>query len=147
VGTAKSLSDYIPTSYNIAGKTGTSDDSRDSWFAGFSDDKLAVVWIGRDDNTPINLSGSKGALQVWGNMMSQLHIRPLRLSEPPDIKWVRVPLYKQKHDDPKIGEMISLPFIRDSAYIANDEVSNGQKKVQSEVESKNIIEKFFDWLF
>ena len=38
--------------------------ARDSWFAGFSDRLLAVVWLGRDDNSPINLTGSSGALRV-----------------------------------------------------------------------------------
>ncbi|MDH3644552.1 MAG: transglycosylase domain-containing protein, partial [Gammaproteobacteria bacterium] len=48
-----------------AGKTGTSDDYRDSWFAGYDDTLLTVVWVGYDDNTPTGLTGAAGALKVW----------------------------------------------------------------------------------
>jgi penicillin-binding protein 1B len=53
-----------------AGKTGTSGDFRDSWFAGFGGDTLAVVWIGRDDNAPTGLTGSSGALPIWADIMA-----------------------------------------------------------------------------
>ena len=59
---------------HLAGKTGTTDDRRDSWFAGYSPDRVAVVWVGRDDNKPTRLSGSKGALPVWARFM--LAVRP-----------------------------------------------------------------------
>ncbi len=55
--------------FAVAGKTGTSDDFRDSWFAGFSGDRLAVVWIGHDDFSPTGLSGSSGALPIWSRIM------------------------------------------------------------------------------
>ena len=46
----------------MGGKTGTTNDQRDSWFAGFSGEHLAVVWMGNDENQPIGLTGSSGAL-------------------------------------------------------------------------------------
>ena len=57
---------------NLAGKTGTTDNLRDSWFAGFSSDYVTVVWVGRDDNKPSRLSGSSGAMRVWENLMLKL---------------------------------------------------------------------------
>ncbi|MEI7973921.1 MAG: penicillin-binding transpeptidase domain-containing protein, partial [Bdellovibrio sp.] len=48
-----------------AGKTGTTSDFKDSWFAGFSAKKLVLVWLGYDDNTPTGLTGGKGAVPVW----------------------------------------------------------------------------------
>ena len=54
-----------------AGKTGTTNDKRDSWFAGFTPHTLAVTWIGFDDNAPTGLSGSDGALPVWARYMSE----------------------------------------------------------------------------
>jgi len=61
----------------VAGKTGTSNDFRDSWFAGFDAATLAVVWVGHDNNTPTGLTGSSGAMRVWDNFMSSARIAPL----------------------------------------------------------------------
>ncbi len=89
-GTGRSLSRYLPSDLKIAGKTGTTDQLRDSWFAGFSGDRVAVVWVGRDDNGPAGLSGSQGALQVWGDMMRRLRPAPLDLIPPESVETVWV---------------------------------------------------------
>ena len=60
----------------VAGKTGTSDNYRDSWFAGYDANSLAVVWIGRDDNRSHGLTGSNGALTVWNALTSKADIVP-----------------------------------------------------------------------
>jgi penicillin-binding protein 1B len=54
----------------LAGKTGTSDEQRDSWFAGYARERVAVVWVGFDDNSPTRLPGSRGALPVWARFMA-----------------------------------------------------------------------------
>jgi len=54
----------------VAGKTGTSDDLRDSWFAGFSNDHVVVVWVGADDNRPTGLTGASGALRIWTELLA-----------------------------------------------------------------------------
>lgn len=61
----------------VAGKTGTSDDFRDSWFAGYDDALLTVVWVGNDDNASTGLTGATGALKVWDNIMGRLAVQPL----------------------------------------------------------------------
>jgi penicillin-binding protein 1B len=63
---------YLPSGLVVAGKSGTSSDYRDSWFAGFSGSHLAVVWIGYDDNAPTGLTGSSGSLAVWSRLMASL---------------------------------------------------------------------------
>lgn len=90
-GTARGLSSYLPTTLAVAGKTGTSDDLRDSWFAGFTGDKVAVVWLGRDDNKPTGMTGASGAMVVWGRIMQGLHPEPLELIEPQGIEWAEQP--------------------------------------------------------
>jgi penicillin-binding protein 1B len=71
-GTGRSARALLPADLVAAGKTGTSDDFRDSWFAGFTNDHLAVVWVGNDDNQPVGLTGSAGALNIWAPIIAGL---------------------------------------------------------------------------
>jgi penicillin-binding protein 1B len=64
-----------------AGKTGTSNDSRDSWFAGYTGSHLAVVWVGNDDNEPTGLYGATGAMRVWSTLFRRLPSAPLRVPD------------------------------------------------------------------
>src|SRR6185503_19069277 len=52
-----------------ADATGKTNDMRDAWFVGYTPDLLAVVWVGFDDNTPLNLPGSRAALPIWVDFM------------------------------------------------------------------------------
>lgn len=63
-GTARQVRRRFP-SINMAGKTGTTDDYRDSWFSGFDKNILVTTWIGKDDNTPTGLTGANGALRLY----------------------------------------------------------------------------------
>jgi len=71
-GTGRAARTLLPPDLVVAGKSGTSSDYRDSWFAGFSGSHLAVVWVGYDDNEPTGLTGSAGALPVWARIMAGL---------------------------------------------------------------------------
>lgn len=62
-----------------AGKTGTSNDGRDSWFAGWTGDHLAVVWVGNDQNKETGLYGATGAMRVWSAIFSRLPTAPLQV--------------------------------------------------------------------
>jgi penicillin-binding protein 1B len=113
-GTAVSLNKILPSSIGVAGKTGTTDDLRDNWFAGFTGNHLAVVWVGRDDNMPCSLTAASGALQVWGHLISNISTIPLHLTQPDNIKWVVVnPETGFRTEDLCPGAM-SIPFIEGS---------------------------------
>lgn len=71
-GTGQSVYNLIPERVHTAGKTGTTNQGRDSWFAGFTGSHLGVFWVGGDDYEATHLSGSTGALQIWGRTMAQL---------------------------------------------------------------------------
>ncbi|MBK8815320.1 MAG: penicillin-binding protein 1B [Methylococcaceae bacterium] len=89
-GTGHSAYDDFPKDYGLVGKTGTTNDAKDSWFAGYTGDYLSVVWLGRDDNKPIGLTGSTGALQVWTTLMKQISKQPVTLIPPENISmaWI-----------------------------------------------------------
>ena len=71
-GTARDAAARLPKGLVIAGKTGTSSDTRDSWFAGFTGSYLSVVWVGYDDNRVTGVTGAAGALPVWADTMASL---------------------------------------------------------------------------
>lgn len=76
-GTARQLMGDGLGHLRPAGKTGTSNDSRDSWFAGYTGSHLAVVWVGNDRNEPTGLYGSTGAMRVWSSLFAGLPSAPL----------------------------------------------------------------------
>lgn len=81
-GTAKALQWLLPGEVEVAGKTGTTDKLRDSWFAGFDRHRVAVAWVGRDDNAPTGLTGSSGAMRVWAKLMNGIGIAALQQDPP-----------------------------------------------------------------
>ncbi|MDP2562169.1 penicillin-binding protein 1B [Psychrobium sp. 1_MG-2023] len=83
-GTAKSLT-WRNKGKRLAGKTGTTDDLRDSWYAGFDNNEATVVWLGRDDNKPTGLTGSSGALTVYSDFVKQRGGVSLSLKQPTQI--------------------------------------------------------------
>lgn len=86
-GTGASAYATLPYDLNLAGKSGTTNDARDSWFAGYSGNYVAVVWLGHDDNRPIGLTGSSGALPVWVNVMKRLNLAPVEPVQPTNVQW------------------------------------------------------------
>ncbi len=71
-GTGRDAAARLPRGLVVAGKTGTSSDTHDSWFAGFTGSYLSVVWVGYDDNRATGLTGAAGALPVWADTMASL---------------------------------------------------------------------------
>jgi penicillin-binding protein 1B len=71
----------------VAGKTGTTNGQRDSWFAGYSGEHLGVVWVGNDDNKPTRYTGSSGALPIWTTIFKQLSTRGISYQQPDNIEY------------------------------------------------------------
>ena len=67
-GTAKSATAHGYRG-GAAGKTGTTDDTRDAWFVGYTPETLALTWVGYDDNARTGLSGATAALPIWVDVM------------------------------------------------------------------------------
>lgn len=109
-GTANRAGRELP-GLRAAGKTGTTDDLRDSWFAGFTGEHLAVVWLGRDDNRPAGLSGAAGALPVWIDLMADIDSRPLQLAVPQNVEYVWVNRQDGSRSAAKCDNVTRMPFI------------------------------------
>ncbi|MDO8267012.1 MAG: penicillin-binding protein 1B [Moraxellaceae bacterium] len=86
-GTGASAYKTLPADLVMAGKTGTTNDLRDAWFAGYTGNYLAVVWLGHDDNRSTGLSGGSGALPVWTDLMARLHPVSLAPVQPDNVQW------------------------------------------------------------
>ena len=114
-GTALSLSNWLPAEMNVAGKTGTTDDLRDSWFAGYTGDRVAVVWVGRDDNQPTGLTGASGAMTIWGEMMKNIEPEPLQPVVPEDIEMVSIDPVSGLRYNEECKSGVPLPFIKGTA--------------------------------
>ena len=97
-----------------AGKTGT---SRDGWFAGFTSELLCVVWVGFDDNRPLNLEGAHSAAPIWAEFMKRaLDYRPYRDAKPFEAPDGIVPV----DIDPQSGMPVTpaCPITKTEVFIA-----------------------------
>jgi len=137
-GTGKSVYQYLPKTMNVVGKTGTTNNSRDSWFAGYTGDYLGVIWVGRDDNKPANLTGASGALQIWGRIMQKISSQPVDLLMPDDMENVWVDTQNGLRTDQQCPSARSFPFVASSAPA--DYSSCVRKKQSLETWLENLFE-------
>ena len=112
-GSAKALEWLLPD-FAVAGKTGTTNNLRDSWFAGFSEDMQAVVWLGRDDNKTTGLTGSSGALRVWADIFKARAQQPLQNLPPKNITLSWVDNETGIGNEENCDNAIHLPFVSGS---------------------------------
>ncbi len=110
-GSGRSVYSLLSANYAVAGKTGTTNNLRDSWAAGFSGDYLAVVWLGRDDNRSIRLTGSSGALKLWSALMREVSRQPLVLVPPDSIEWVWIDSESGLRANEACSNAVEYPFI------------------------------------
>ena len=113
-GTGKSALQYIPDTLQVAGKTGTSDEQRDAWFAGWSGNYLGVVWVGFDDNQATQLTGATGALPIWARTMAGLPQQPLEPVIPETVAWYWIDAAPMALSKPHCDGAVYVPMIKDS---------------------------------
>ena len=110
-GTARGYPRKKIESWQAGGKTGTSDDQRDSWFVGFAGDLLVLVWLGFDDNRPTPLTGRSGALEVWKNFIDDIQPTAVQGNNFPRIKYVWVDKKDGLLSGEKCRNSLLVPFI------------------------------------
>jgi len=98
---------------DAAGKTGTTNDLRDAWFAGFTPELLTVVWVGFDDNQPVGLSGAQAALPIWTQFMKGALAgrASVRFDVPENISFVEICAESGKLAGPACPKTFSESFI------------------------------------
>jgi penicillin-binding protein 1B len=145
-GTGKRLARTF-NSTKIAAKTGTSDEQRDAWFAGFDDRHLGVIWLGRDDNKSMPFTGASGALPIWQKIFKQSGLEPL--TPLVDLDWSWVNAYGQAVEE-DCGAVRKMPFMPNSvagrAVSCGSEMTQGDKVNLPQKKPKGIS-SWFDWLF
>jgi penicillin-binding protein 1B len=98
---------------DAAGKTGTTNDLRDAWFAGFTPELLTVVWVGFDDNQPVGLSGAQAALPIWTEFMKRALTghTSVGFDVPENIEFADIDADTGKLATPSCPKVISEAFI------------------------------------
>jgi penicillin-binding protein 1B len=126
-GTGRPARRTLPPGLVVAGKTGTSNDYRDSWFAGFSGAHLVVVWMGHDDNSQTGLTGSTGALAAWSKLMSSITTSSFEPLMPESLENRWIDYYSGLETSPPCdGAAVSMPFRLGTALPANEACPPGQ---------------------
>jgi penicillin-binding protein 1B len=125
-GTGRPARKSLPPSLVVAGKTGTSNDYRDSWFAGFSGSHLVVVWMGHDDNSQTGLTGTTGALATWSKLMSSITTSSFEPLMPESLEDRWIDYYSGRETSPYCsGSAVSLPFRVGTPLAASEDCPPG----------------------
>lgn len=141
-GTAKQIKKTFPT-INMAGKTGTTNDYRDSWFAGFDRNLVSSVWMGADDNSQVGLSGASGAMQVFIAFQQQQSPKNLSRRFPSELAIAHFDKATGALSAPGCGHILSVPAIL-SALPATSKPCAGQKETpELKPKKKSFWEKLF----
>ena len=110
-GTGRAAKRQLPADLVVAGKTGTSNDYRDSWFSGFSGSHLVVAWVGHDDNRPTGLTGTTGGLAVWSRLMGSIATSSFEPLLPESLEHRWIDYFSGLETSPYCnGSAVSLPF-------------------------------------
>ncbi len=130
-GTGKSAYRWLPDSLATAGKTGTTNDARDSWFAGMTGDYLSVVWVGKDDNGKTDLTGATGSMRIWAEMMQSLPQRPFSPIVPEGINYAWVADDAAVRTNEGCRNARYLPFVSGSEPVAFAACQQGLQRLKS----------------
>jgi penicillin-binding protein 1A len=110
----------------LAGKTGTSNESRNVWFGGFSPELVAIVWVGFDNNAPLGrATGGSTALPIWIRYIGRAleGVPPREFPPPDDVVFAKI--------DPETGRLSNGPNAIEQAFIAGTEPTESTEELES----------------
>jgi len=138
-GTARNLHALLGKDTLIAGKTGTTNERRDSWFVGYTQDRVAVSWVGLDDNRPAGVTGSNAAMRLWAGLFRQLPLEAVDLRMPEGVNFVWVNKQQQALTGPSCPGAVQIPFIEGT----EPQVSTQCLEKQDRKDKKSLWRKWF----
>lgn len=144
-GTGTSFYRQFPKSMVVAGKTGTTNGLRDSWFVGFSNDKMGVVWVGNDENKSVKLTGSNGALRIWTDMMQQIGIESLRLTPPGNVEFAWIEQSTGLLSREGCEGAVQFPFIKGFSPAGKSDCIMAHTPINDTIHNK--VKSFWESLF
>jgi penicillin-binding protein 1B len=136
-GTGRNAGRYLPGGLDVAGKSGTSDDFRDSWFAGFTGDNVVVVWLGRDDSTTTGLTGSTGALPIWSEVVREIGGSGFKRSQMDGVVDVWIDYETGELATEHCGDAVSVTVPANIRLRVNS---------RCDVQRRNVAERALDWI-
>jgi penicillin-binding protein 1B len=113
-GTAKKLPELLGKQITLAGKTGTTNDRRDSWYVGYTRNRIAVSWVGEDDNRPAGVTGSNAAMRLWAGLFRKLPLEPVDLRMPDGAFWLWIDAESGRLTGEHCDGAIQVPFVSGS---------------------------------
>jgi penicillin-binding protein 1B len=113
-GTASRLPALLGRQVTVAGKTGTTNDRRDSWFVGYTRDRVAAAWVGNDDNRPAGVTGSNAAMQLWAGLFRGLPLEPVDLRMPDGAAWYWVDADSGRLSAQQCAGAVQVPYVAGS---------------------------------
>ena len=138
-GSARNLHSLLGSKTRIAGKTGTTNERRDSWFVGYTRDRVAAVWVGRDDNRPAQVTGSNAALWVWAEFFRYVPRLAVDLGMPDGAGYLWVDVLQYAQTDPSCPGAVQIPFINGTEPQATTKCLNKLNRKNG----KSLWEKWF----
>ncbi len=138
-GTASALPGLVG-SEGMAGKTGTTNERRDSWFVGYTRDLVGVAWVGLDDNRPAGVTGANAAMRVWAGLFRQLPVEPVSFDLPEGASWRWVDPVANALSEEGCSGAVQMPFVAGSE--PETAVSCGNRREPEE--EKSFWRKWFD---
>ncbi|RUO42373.1 penicillin-binding protein 1B [Idiomarina aquatica] len=134
LGTATALQDTLGGA-TVAGKTGTTNDYKDSWFVSIDGEHVITTWLGRDDNSPTGLTGSSGALMINREIYRQAPPQPMSLRPQGDVRLQSFHATKGVRIPSQCPQAVTVPA---PPIPLNDDIN-----CDADVDEKSWLERLF----
>ncbi|MEM1157221.1 MAG: transglycosylase domain-containing protein [Verrucomicrobiota bacterium] len=152
-GTGRALRQTYKFEKGLGGKTGTTNDYKDAWFAGYTSEITAVVWVGFDQPKPIMPGGyaSRVAVPIWASVMKEAnrYYPPKDFYPPPGVEKVQ-----QKKEEKVFWIFKNTTVGGPAEYVRDEQRGNALARLDNEFEptiyepeDKSVVRKAWEWVF